>query len=61
MFGRGRGSGLGRPGAGQGRALNASMTCRCPNCGHTQPHRRGTPCTAIACPKCGTMMRGERC
>jgi hypothetical protein len=48
-------------GSRPGRGLGGSMVCRCPSCGHTQPHSRGTPCTAVSCPKCGTAMRGERC
>jgi hypothetical protein len=62
MFGRGTGQGDRRSGGSRpGRGLGGSLVCRCPKCGHTEPHRRGTPCTAIACPKCGTTMRGERC
>jgi len=44
-----------------GRGLGGSITCRCPQCGHTQPHKRGVPCTSLSCPKCGAQMRGERC
>ena len=64
MFGKlaGRLSGQGSGGSSRsGKGLGGAMICRCPSCGHTQPHRRGTPCSAIACPKCGTPMRGERC
>jgi hypothetical protein len=62
MFRRSGGQGN-RPGGGArpGRGLGGSMVCRCPSCGHTQPHKRGTPCAKISCPKCGTPLRGERC
>jgi predicted Fe-Mo cluster-binding NifX family protein len=30
--------------------------CFCPRCGRTVPHVRGTPCSSIACPSCGTPM-----
>jgi hypothetical protein len=44
-----------------GRGLGGSVVCRCPKCGHTEPHRRGVPCTSFSCPKCGTRLRGEHC
>lgn len=34
-------------------------TCVCPQCGHREPHRRGTPCTDVACPSCGRKMVRE--
>ena len=57
--GQGQGSGQGRGGQGRGRmggptAGGAVGVCHCPNCGHTQPHERGVPCTQVKCPKCGT-------
>ncbi|NOR85783.1 DUF134 domain-containing protein [archaeon] len=30
--------------------------CKCPKCGHEQPHIRGQPCNQIKCPKCETLM-----
>ncbi len=61
--GRGNGGGQGM-GGGRGRkggpiAGGAVGTCRCPNCGHTQPHERGIPCTQVQCPKCKTSMVRE--
>ena len=61
--GRGNGGGQGM-GGGRGRkggpiAGGAVGTCRCPNCGHTQPHERGVPCTQVQCPKCKTSMVRE--
>lgn len=61
--GRGNGSGQGM-GGGRGRkggpiAGGAVGTCRCPNCGHTQPHERGVPCMQVQCPKCKTSMVRE--
>lgn len=48
----GRGMGRGR-GAGFG---GAPATCKCPACGHEQPHTRGQPCIELKCPKCGAQM-----
>jgi ribosomal protein L15 len=61
--GRGNGGGQGM-GGGRGRkggplAGGAGGACRCPNCGHTQPHERGVPCTQVQCPKCKTSMVRE--
>ncbi len=61
--GRGNGGGQGM-GGGRGRkgrpiAGGAVGACRCPNCGHTQPHERGVPCTQVQCPKCKTSMVRE--
>ena len=61
----GRGNGGGQAmGGGRGRkggplAGGAVGACRCPNCGHTQPHERGVPCTQVQCPKCKTSMVRE--
>ena len=30
--------------------------CVCPSCGTTVPHKRGTPCYTVTCPKCGVKM-----
>ncbi|NOR84721.1 DUF134 domain-containing protein [archaeon] len=51
----GRGMGRGRK-AGFG---GASAICKCPACGHEQPHMRGQPCIELKCPKCkAQMIRG---
>jgi hypothetical protein len=57
--GRGLGRGAGRPAGGRG--YGGSTTCRCPECGYSEPHTRGVPCYNAKCPKCGTRMVGERC
>jgi len=51
---RGEGQGVGGPRQGDGGAA----TCKCPECGYTMTHDRGTPCTEIDCPKCGAKMVG---
>ncbi|MFP4005143.1 MAG: hypothetical protein ACLFUR_00290 [Candidatus Hadarchaeia archaeon] len=57
---KGRGSGQGS-GQGSGRGSGQGVTkCVCPNCGHEAPHQRGTPCTTMNCPDCGTTMIGKR-
>lgn len=30
--------------------------CTNPSCGYEMPHDRGTPCSEIPCPKCGSPM-----
>ena len=39
-----------RAGAGPGGS------CVCPGCGEKVPHKPGTPCYSVSCPKCGTRM-----
>jgi hypothetical protein len=51
--GLGRGGGRGRMG---GRSLGVGGECVCPNCGHRISHQRGTPCTQLRCPNCGSPM-----
>lgn len=62
--GMGQSQGQGRGGGGRGRmggpqAGGATGICRCPNCGHTQAHERGIPCTQVKCPQCGTSLIRE--
>jgi predicted Fe-Mo cluster-binding NifX family protein len=54
----------GRYGRGCSRTGDPSMeetmgVCVCPQCGHKEPHQRGTPCNEHLCPKCGTVMSRE--
>ncbi|MCE7748378.1 MAG: hypothetical protein GPJ51_08265 [Candidatus Heimdallarchaeota archaeon] len=44
---------VGRTGLGPGGG------CKCSSCGHMVPHERGTPCTKVPCPKCGSVMYRE--
>jgi hypothetical protein len=53
--------GVGARGSPWGRGLGGSTVCRCPKCGHTEPHRSGVPCTSFSCPECGARLRGGRC
>ncbi len=50
----GQGQGQGNPPEGVGGA----SVCRCPQCGTTVPHQRGTPCNENNCPECGAPMTG---
>ena len=54
-LGAGRGQGH-RRGIKGGFGLGPDGQCRCPNCGHTQPHKLSVPCYAEKCPKCGAPM-----
>ena len=69
--GQGGGRGKGGSGRGTGRGGNASPRgmgkqggfamgpggmCVCPACGKEMPHQRGTPCSSINCPDCGSAM-----
>ena len=55
---RGYGSSVARQGLGRdgGTAQGPGGRCRCPNCGHTEPHQLSTPCYHRKCPKCGAPM-----
>jgi len=53
-FGGGRGGGRGRMGGP--RSAGPGGSCVCPQCGHKVPHKVGTPCYQMECPKCGTRM-----
>lgn len=69
----GRGAGVGqgkgqvgrsRTGEGRGRMGGPSAggpggQCVCQECGHPEPHERGTPCTQRQCPKCGAAMKRQ--
>jgi len=46
-------------GRGRGREGGPPSECLCPNCGHTEPHERGRPCSSLKCPRCGTRMIGK--
>ncbi len=48
---RGARMGGNRPGAGP------SGYCVCPGCGEMVPHKLGTPCYKVSCPKCGINMK----
>lgn len=60
-----RGTGFGRQSNPQGRNstgfsnTQAQDYCICPKCGTRIAHTRGTPCNAISCPKCNTLMTRE--
>jgi hypothetical protein len=70
-FGRGQGQGMGmgrgkgQQGSGRGRmggnkqGIGPSGNCICPGCGTKVPHKQGTPCFEMTCPKCGTNMMRE--
>jgi len=58
--GQGRGGGgrrLGRMGGPQ--TAGPEGNCFCLQCGHREPHERGTPCYHKVCPKCGGQMGRE--
>lgn len=40
-----------------GRNRGPGGSCVCPNCGQTQPHANGRPCSRMVCPACGASMR----
>lgn len=33
--------------------------CKCPDCGYSEKHDRGTACTEMSCPICGSKMVGD--
>ncbi|MBF7096984.1 hypothetical protein [Alkalibacter mobilis] len=56
-----RRDGTGPSGMGGGRmggpfSAGLGGYCKCPNCGATKKHDRAQPCSAVKCPKCGTIM-----
>ena len=55
-FEKARGDGRGVGGERQGDG--GADICKCPNCGYTTKHEKGTPCQETSCPKCGTKMVG---
>ncbi|MBN1358687.1 hypothetical protein JW988_07960 [Candidatus Bathyarchaeota archaeon] len=48
-----KGRGFGRGRGGERQQIGGPASCKCPKCGYTIPHTRGTPCTSMICPKCG--------
>jgi len=53
-----RGEGIGAGGERQGDG--GADICKCPKCGYTIKHEKGTPCQEISCPECGTKMVGTQ-
>lgn len=53
------------PGCGRGRRMghrrghggDSQQSCVCSECGETEPHQRGVPCSQSTCPNCGARMR----
>ncbi|MBW2992850.1 hypothetical protein KY345_06565, partial [Candidatus Woesearchaeota archaeon] len=43
-----------------GAGLGPGGECICTKCGATLPHKRGTPCMQMKCPKCGSKMERKR-
>ena len=56
-FGGGRAGGRGRMGGP--RSAGPGGICVCPQCGEKVPHKIGTPCYEMTCPKCGTRLTRE--
>ena len=56
--GRQMARGAGRGGGG-GFAAGPGGYCICPNCSERIPHKLGTPCLRLKCPKCGALMTRE--
>jgi hypothetical protein len=44
---------------GNRRGAGPGGDCVCPACGEKAPHRQGTPCFDMKCPKCGIKMVRE--
>ena len=44
----------------EAKGLGPGGVCKCPKCGHEQPHTRGKPCGKIKCPKCNNIMERKR-
>ena len=61
-FGFRRGKGRDRRGFHGSRGIAGSeldkfpTNCVCPNCGLIIPHKQGTPCFKIKCPRCNSPM-----
>ena len=53
-----RGDGLGNGGDRQGDG--GAVKDVCPKCGYSEPHTKGSPAANKKCPKCGTIMIGEK-
>lgn len=53
---RGEGPMTGRRGMGQVGLGGPQESCRCPACGHEQPHQLGVPCNQVQCSQCGATM-----
>ncbi|MFC2032530.1 hypothetical protein ACFLUS_04105 [Chloroflexota bacterium] len=60
---KGDGTGPPRGPAGRGGRMSGTRAgagpggdCVCPGCGEKAPHKQGTPCFNLSCPKCGTRM-----
>jgi hypothetical protein len=54
----GRGSRTGRM-SGTRTGAGPGGNCVCPSCGEKTPHKLGTPCYTLSCPRCGTKMVRE--
>jgi hypothetical protein len=52
-----RGYGRGRGGTRQG--IGGPPNCKCPVCGNSITHTRGTPCASLTCQKCGSRLVGS--
>ena len=50
--------GYGRGKGGPRQGIGGPSNCRCPSCGYFVPHPRGTPCSILTCPKCGSRLNG---
>ena len=62
--GKGNGMGMGKRG-GRGiepgkQGADPAGDCVCLSCGEKVAHKRGVPCFAVVCPKCGAKMTRNR-